>query len=86
MQANTNPITFYRTTNDVNGNPRYIVHFLAFASDYHDALTLARKVGARVYRGKSFGGGFVLQSYSLDSTMRDINDVTGKAYDNVICK
>jgi len=86
MTEAKNPITFHRTTNDVNGNPRYIVHFLAFASDYNEALALARKVGARVYRGKSFGGGFVLQSYSLPATMRDINDVTGKAYDSHIVK
>jgi hypothetical protein len=86
MIANTNPVNFTRTTNDVNGNPRYIVHFLSFDSNYHDALTLARKIGARVYRGKSYGGGFVVQSYSLDATVRDINDVTGRAYTGYICK
>jgi hypothetical protein len=82
--SNNNPIQFYRTTNDINGNPRYIVHFLVFASKYDDARKLANKTGAKVYRGKSFGGGFVLQSYSLDATVSDINRVTGKAYTGYI--
>jgi hypothetical protein len=86
QSINTNPVNFTRTINDVNGNPRYIVHFLTFAADYNEALTLARKIGARVYRGKSYGGGFVVQSYSLDATVRDINEATGREYTGYVCK
>ena len=28
---------FFRVHNDVYGNPRYVIHFLAFASDYDKA-------------------------------------------------
>ena len=63
---------FYRVNNDINGNPRYVIHFLAFNSDYDTARKLANSIGFRVYRGKEFGGGFVGQSYNLESTAWDI--------------
>lgn len=53
-----------RIDNDVNGNPRYALHFLAFASDYNTAAVIANSVGWRQYNSKSFGGCFVGQSYS----------------------
>jgi len=59
---------FFRVNNDVNGNPRYVLHFLAFASNYSEAYTIARAAGFKEYRGKNFGGGFVTQSYSLPET------------------
>ena len=61
---------FYRVNNDVNGNPRYVIHFLAFASDYDEAFALAKSLGYSKYRGKDFGGGFVTQSYYLDDDAR----------------
>ena len=62
----------YRVTNDVNGNPRYVTTWMAFADDYQSALKIARSEGFRVYRGKDFGGGFVAQSYNLESTVEGI--------------
>lgn len=63
---------FYRVTNDMNGNPRYVIHFLAFSGDYDKARKLASSIGFRVYRGRDFGGGFVGQSYNLESTADQI--------------
>lgn len=60
------PINFWRTSNDVNGNPRYIVHYLFIARDYDTAHKIAKSCGGRKYTGRAFGGGFVFQSYSLD--------------------
>lgn len=57
---------FYRVKNDVYGNPRYVIHFLAFAQDYDKAHKIANKLGFRVYRGRDFGGGFVCQSYNIE--------------------
>ena len=68
---------FYRVNNDVNGNPRYVIHWLAFGSDYDSAKALANAQGFRVYRGRDFGGGFVGQSYSLESTAENI--ITARA-------
>lgn len=60
---------FYRAKNDVNGNPRYILHWLAFGETYSEAYTIARAAGFKEYRGKDFGGGFITQSYSLPETI-----------------
>lgn len=65
---------FYRVTNDTNGNPRYVIHFHAFSSDYPTAKRLANSLGYSVYRGKAFGGGFVGQSYNLENDAEQIID------------
>lgn len=72
---------FFRVNNDVNGNPRYVIHFMAFlperkspyltvndmTADYETARQVARSLGFRKYTGKDFGGGFVGMSYNLES-------------------
>jgi hypothetical protein len=69
-----------RINNDVNGNPRYVVHFYDLLTDieglnltilqrYELALKKARKVGGKMYRGKDFGGGIVFQSYNIIETI-----------------
>lgn len=68
-------IQFTRINNDVNGNPRYVVHFHVFINDkeyetlsidqrYAHALKKARKIGGRKFHNKQYGGGIVFQSYS----------------------
>lgn len=71
--------SFYRVNNDVNGNPRYVTHYLAFLrddelgpGDYDIAKQRANKLGFKVYRGKDFGGGFVCQSYNLENDVERI--------------
>ncbi|WNO30078.1 hypothetical protein [Oceanotoga phage vB_OteS-UFV02] len=50
---------YTRITNDVNGNPRYVVHYLSLGlTEYEDLKPLLKK-----YRGKDFGGGYVFVSY-----------------------
>lgn len=66
---------FFCVNNDVNGNPRYVIHFLAFNSDYDIAKALANSIGFRVYRGRDFGGGFVGMSYNLENTAERIINV-----------
>lgn len=72
---------------DINGNPRRVVHHLAFVTDadraefsqhkflpcsfYEFALRKARKFGGRKYHNKQFGGGIVFQAYS-DAEVYDI--------------
>ena len=62
-------IRVYRTNNDVNGNPRYIVHFLDLGLKDYFGTNKTRNAGLKMYRGKDFGGGFVFQSYNIDSTL-----------------
>ncbi len=69
-----------RINNDVNGNPRYVVHFYDLLNDGEgEGLTIlekfdlmvkkSRKVGGKIYRGKDFGGGIVFQSYDIQTTI-----------------
>lgn len=72
---------FKRINNDINGNPRYVFHFLAFLGTekgtilerYQIALKKSKKIGGKAYRGKDFGGGIVLQSYNIQETIERIN-------------
>jgi len=78
----TQSIEFTRVNNDVNGNPRYVCHFvdllpkkylgLTIHAQYELALKEAKKIGGRKYTGKDFGGGIVFQSYNIAQTEKDI--------------
>lgn len=87
-------INFHRVNSDVNGNPRFVCHFLnlntrqeldadpwiTLPSKYDLALARARKVGGRKFHNKQFGGGIVFQSYSLAELQTAIERVTGREY------
>lgn len=78
----TSKIEFKRVNNDVNGNPRYVCHFLALSKEsdnenttddwYNTCLKRAKKIGGRKYHTKDFGGGIVFQSYNIKETENDI--------------
>lgn len=55
----------WRIKNDNNGNPRYVVHYLAIDTNYDDAVKKASKIGGKPYNAKWFGGGLVFKSYNL---------------------
>lgn len=85
---------YIRTTNDVNGNPRYVFHFLDFISKQEEeqapqgmnrilylknlALEKAKSIGGKAYRGKDFGGGIVIQSYNVQGTIKQIENLARK--------
>jgi hypothetical protein len=69
-----------RINNDVNGNPRFVVHFYELLNDgegeglnilekFDLVVKKARKIGGKMYRGKDFGGGIVFQSYDIQATI-----------------
>lgn len=64
---------FTRIDNDTNGNPRYYVPVYLFP----DTMTEKQRkdAGLAVYRGKRYGGGYVVQSYNLGSTCNHINKI-----------
>lgn len=83
------PDMFDSITNDVNGNPRYVIHFLKMDvhsnnfhlnDRYYMALALAKKVGGKKFHNKQYGGGIVFVSYSLKDTCRVINELLEKQY------
>lgn len=79
-------IRLTRVNNDMNGNPRYVVHFLdilnneensflPFSKKYEYALKKAKKIGGRKFHNKQYGGGIVFQSYNTDNLKEQIIDV-----------
>lgn len=82
--ANISKIDFTRVNNDVNGNPRLVVHFLQLLTKeeldsnllptgvkYELALMRAKTVSGKKYHNKSYGGGIVFQEYEscMDATV-----------------
>lgn len=76
--ANTpKQVPYTRITNDVNGNPRYVVHFLDLLTQeennstfltwmgikYDLALLRAKHASGKKHNTKAYGGGVVFQSY-----------------------
>ena len=83
------PNYFTRIKNDVNGNPRYVCHFLnldvhgyqsniGLSDRYAIACKLANTLGGRKYHNKSYGGGIVFQCYNLHQLCDRINELTNK--------
>ncbi len=68
-----------RIKNDINGNPRYVCHFLNVASDYPTAIKIANSIGGRKFHNKQYGGGLVFQSYSLSDLERHIQEAIKEA-------
>jgi hypothetical protein len=79
---------FTRVKNDVNGNPRFVAHFLAFTTSddlagymgldkitqkYALALSRAKALGGRKFHNKQYGGGIVFCTYSLSNLCDEIN-------------
>lgn len=71
-------IEFTRVNNDVNGNPRYVCHYLNIADNYEAAVKLANTIGGRKYHTKSYGGGIVFQSYNIQDLENQINELKSK--------
>jgi hypothetical protein len=85
-----------RIDDDVNGNGRYVVHFLQLntreeldkqgdewipiAEKYALACERARAIGGKRYRAKSYGGGIVFQECSVDVLALHISRVTGRSF------
>lgn len=62
-------LTVFRIPNDVNGNPRYVVHFLDLNIKLSDYDNINKLYGFNKYRAKWFGGGVVFQSYNIQDTL-----------------
>lgn len=69
---NVKEIQFNRINNCSNGNPRYVVHFMALGLPTYESTKKTREAGLKIYRGKDFGGGFVFSSYNPEHDLRAI--------------
>lgn len=85
------PSDFERVNNDVNGNPRYVCHFLCLdihgpekgigfglSERYAMACKLGNKAGGRKFHNKQYGGGIVFQSYSLEELCNCLNSIIAR--------
>lgn len=89
MAATT--INFKRVNSDVNGNPRYVCHFLNLLTDnekinynsnidnYSIALKRAKQIDGRKFHNKQFGGGIVFQSSNIGETEQQIIELVKNA-------
>lgn len=76
ITVNGEEIEVYRINNCVNGNPRYVIHFLSLGLKDYSHTKATRANGWSIYRAKWFGGGFVTQSYNIEYDVeRTINDI-----------
>ena len=76
-------IDFTRIDNDINGNPRYVVHYLNFLKEgekggYETALKRARKLGGKKFHNKQYGGGIVFQSYNTNRLAERIKELVNE--------
>jgi hypothetical protein len=71
---------FTRINNDINGNPRYVVHYLQMAETYERALYLSRQLGGRKFHNKQYGGGIAFQSYNTDKLAERIAQIREAEY------
>lgn len=79
VNVNGQDITVWRIDNDVNGNPRYVVHFPSLGiklGDYGYIPNLTK------YRAKWFGGGYVFQSHHVESDLKYMIENVKKYYDS----
>ncbi len=88
-----NADSFTRVKNDINGNPRFVIHFLHFVKDgdtdkskpdfvstlYDIALARAKKhpFYGRKFHNKQYGGGIVFCTYNLNGLIDEINKEMG---------
>jgi hypothetical protein len=83
------PSDFTKIKHDINGNPRYVCHFLhldvhgyqsniGLSERYAIAVALANTLGGKKFHNKQYGGGIVFQCYSLPDLCNRINEITQK--------
>lgn len=84
MNNTTTKINWTKISNDINGNPRYVCHFLQVLPDYiknggdgisvkyEKALKIAKAIGGRKFHNKQYGGGIVFQSHNIADTEQQI--------------
>lgn len=67
IKVNGEEIPYHKIDNDLNGNPRYVVHFYELGVELAD---YGKIKGLVKYRAKWFGGGYVIESYNLEQDLK----------------
>jgi len=77
ITVNGEKIAYYKIDNDINGNPRYVVHFLELGIKLADYGKIS---GLKRYTAKWFGGGYVFQSHNLEQDLQFMLNTVNKYY------
>lgn len=77
IDVNGESIAYYKIDHDYYGNPRYVVHFYALGVKLED---YGKIKGLTKYRAKWFGGGYVFQSYNLESDLKYYINLVNEYY------
>ena len=72
---------FKQINNDINGNPRYVCHFLrilkeqdkGLGMEYEKALKRAKAFGGKKFHNKQYGGGISFTTNNLSYLVEKIN-------------
>jgi len=64
-----------KANRDVNGNPRYIISFIALGLEKYETSKEIKQCGLKKYRGKLFGGGFIFQSHNPQRRIELIEEI-----------
>lgn len=80
ITVNGQEIAYNKIDHDLNGNPRYVVHFLALGVKLAD---YGKIKGLTKYRAKWFGGGYVFQSYNLYKDLEHYLKLVKDFYESV---
>ena len=67
VTVNGEEYTVNSINNDVNGNARYVMHYLALGIEDYDRVG---RYGLKKYRGKWYGGGVVFQAVNLEEKVK----------------
>ena len=65
-------LSVHQVTNDIYGNPRYVIHYLDIADTYGEALKIIRQIGGKMYTAKWYGGGLVFSTYNLEHKLEEL--------------
>ena len=85
----TTKIDFTRINNDVNGNPRYVCHFLNFVKKgeetctYGTALIRAKKIGGRKFHNKQYAKLYGQRHSFAPSSNGDLR--FGSSHPEILC-
>ena len=88
-RMNLTKANFMRVNNDINGNPRYVTHFVNLLSHYDNyqsnlsidkkyelALKKAKSIGGKKFSNKLYGGGIVFGSvFNLDDLVKKVEQI-----------
>ena len=66
-------IELTKINNGSAGNPRAVIHFLALANTYEEALKIAKKIGGRKFHNRQFGGGIAFPCWNEEQLIQKIS-------------